>query len=171
MWVSARSQAAAATQDTVGPQPGESPKQRADRELAELLEEVRVALPGLELLLGFLLILPFNATFAEVSGVERAVYVACFVVTAVAAALLMGPTANHRLNFRRVDKELLVKVSNRQVIAGLVMMAVSIALAMYLVGSVVLGTPWAGILAGGIAGWYALWWFALPLLLCRSSRV
>jgi hypothetical protein len=155
--------------DLSGPQPGESPKARADRELGELLEEVRVALPGTELLLGFLFILPFNASFAHVSGLERGVYVGCVVVTALAAALLMAPTATHRVNFRRVDKEHLVRMCNRQVLAGLVLMVVSIALAMYLVGSVVLGTPWAGILAGGIAGWYALWWFALPLAIRRRA--
>ncbi len=105
-------------ESTVGAQPGESAKQRVDRELVELLQEIRVALPGLELLFGFLLILPFTDRFEMITGLQRTVYLACFVTTAASAALMIAPTARHRIRFREVDKEVLLRESNRQVIAG-----------------------------------------------------
>ncbi len=136
---------------------------RADRELGELLEEIRVALPGLELLFGFLLILPFSERFATISGLERDVYITCLLATACATALLVAPTARHRMAFRAVDKEKLVFHANRLVIAGLVLIAVAIALATYLVVSVVLDGTWAAVIASALAGWFALWWFVVPL--------
>ncbi len=157
-------------QTTVGKQPGESPKERVDRELRELLEEIRVALPGLELLFGFLLILPFSERFEVITELQRTVYLACFVTTAAATALLIAPTARHRLGFREVDKELLVRDANRQVIAGLALVAVAIALAVYLAVSVMVGGTWAAVLAGSIAGWFGGWWFVFPLVRHRSSE-
>ena len=148
--------------DLIGPEPGESRKERVDRELGELLQEIRVALPGVELLLGFLLILPFSDRFGEITGVERAVYLTCFVLTAAAIALFIAPTAHHRLGFRSIDKERLLIRTNRQVLGGLAMVAAAIGLAGYLVGSVVLGGAWAGVIAGGIAAWFVTWWFLLP---------
>ncbi|MBA3392510.1 MAG: hypothetical protein H0T89_07700 [Deltaproteobacteria bacterium] len=136
---------------------------RADRELGELLNEIRVALPGLELLFGFLLILPFSDRFASISGLERNIYVACFLATACATALLIAPTARHRMAFRSVDKEKLVIQANRLVIAGLILIAVAIALATYLVVSVVLDGTWAAAIASALAGWFVLWWFGVPL--------
>lgn len=156
--------AASEPAETAGREPGETPKQRADRELRELLEEIRVALPGVELLLGFLLILPFSARFDRIDDVERAVFLACFVVTATATALFIAPAVHHRLGFRRIDKLALIRRTNRQLIGGLAAVAIAIALAGYLVTSVVTGTAWAAAIAAGIASWFALWWFVLPLI-------
>src|SRR5688500_15466519 len=97
----------------------ETPKQRADRELGELLEEIRVALPGVELLLGFLLILPFSDGFEVLDAMQRGVYLTCFALTAAAIAVFIAPTADHRHGFRVIDKELLVIRTSRQVIGGL----------------------------------------------------
>jgi hypothetical protein len=149
--------------DTIGPEPGESTKQRVDRELHELLEEIRVALPGLELLFGFLLILPFTEGVASISATERAIYLACFLATAAATALLIAPSAHHRLGFRRVDKEQLLARANRQMVSGLALVALAIALVVYLVVSVILDAGWAGALAACVAGWFAFCWFVLPL--------
>jgi hypothetical protein len=151
-------------EDTVGPQPGESKKERVDRELRELLEETRVALPGLELLFGFLLILPFSERFGAIDQSQRAIYLACLIATAGALALLVAPSARHRLRFREVDKERLVFVGNRLLIAGLSLVAVSMALAVHLASSVMLDRAWAAALAAFVALWFALWWFVLPLL-------
>ena len=154
---------------TVGAQPGESPKERVDRELRELLEEIRVALPGLELLFGFLLILPFTERFEIITGVQRDVYLACFVTTAAATALLMAPTARHRLGFREVDKELLLRDANRQVIAGLALVAFAFALAIYLAVAVMVNATWAAVLSAAVGGWFAVWWFVFPLWRHRAA--
>ncbi len=145
-----------------GPQPGETEKARVDRELGEMLEELRVALPGVQLLLGFLLVLPFSHNFDNLAAYQRGVFLACFVLTAAIVALFIAPTAAHRLGFRKIDKLVLLLRTNRQIIAGLAMLAVAIALATFLVCSVVLATSWAGIVAGVLALWFALWWFFVP---------
>lgn len=145
--------------DVVGAQPGESRKQRVDRELRELLEEIRVALPGIELLLGFLLVLPFTERFELLGGFDRAMYLACFIFTAMSTALFVAPTAHHRLGFRRVDKEHLLARSNKLILAGLVMLKIAIALAAYVVSTAVVGAPWSYVLAGAITAWFAFWWF------------
>ena len=150
--------------DTVGAQPNESEKERVDRELKEFREETRIVSPGLELLFGFLRILPFGDRFGELVANQRVVYLACLVATALAAALLVAPSARHRLRFRSVDKEHLLFVANRYLIAGLALVALSIALAVYLASSMVLASSWAAWIASFIAAWFAVWWFLLPLL-------
>jgi hypothetical protein len=150
--------------DTTGAEPGETTKERVDRELRELLEETRVVLPGLELLFGFLLILPFSERFAEIGARQQVVYIVCLVATAAAAALFIAPSARHRLGFRSVDKERLLFIANRHLIVGLVLVAASIALAVYLAASMLLGLGWSAILAGCIALWFALFWFVVPLV-------
>lgn len=155
--------------DDIGPAKGESDKERVDRELREMLEEIRVALPGLQLLLGFLLILPFSDGFAELGTAQHDVYLTCFVSTAAASALLVAPTAAHRLGFRKVDKLALLLRTNRQIVAALVLIAVSLSLAAYLVASVVLDSGPAAVIAAGVALWFALWWFVLPELTRRRT--
>ena len=91
--------------DTTGAQPDETPKARVDRELRELLEEIRVLLPGVEILFGFLILLPFSGAFGEISGFERILYLASLLTTSGALALLVSPTTYHRLRFREMDKE------------------------------------------------------------------
>jgi Na+/melibiose symporter-like transporter len=147
----------------VGPQPDETPKQRADRELNELLAEIRIALPGLELLFGFLLILPFTDRFDAIAGFERIVYLGSFLSTAAAAALFIAPTARHRLGFRRVDKQDLLVEANRQVLAGLGLVTLAVALAVFLAVSVAVDGIWAAVTAAAVAAWFAAWWFVIPL--------
>lgn len=157
------------TSDNIGPEAGESDKERVDRELREMLEEIRVALPGLQLLLGFLLILPFSAGFSDLDTAQHDVYLTCFVITAAASALLVAPTAAHRLGFRKVDKLALLLRTNRQIVAALVLIAVSLSLAAYLVASVVLDSGTAAVIAAGVALWFALWWFVVPKLARRRT--
>ena len=97
----------------------ESEAQRDDRNLAELLQELRVAGLGVQVLFGFLLSLPFTNRFSKVSPGQRDLYLASLVLAAVATALLVGPVAYHRLVFRRGQKEHLVKASNVMAISGL----------------------------------------------------
>lgn len=154
------------TSATDSPQPGETEKERLDRELGEMLEELRVALPGVQLLLGFLLVLPFSPGFEDLASYQRDVYLACFLLTAAVVALFIAPTAAHRLGFRKVDKLLLLVRTNRQIVGGLAMLAVAIALATFLVCSVVLASRWATVTATLVALWFGVWWFVVP----RSAR-
>jgi hypothetical protein len=157
-----------ASDDTTGAQPNESPKERVDRELSELLEEIRVMLPGVEILFGFLIILPFSGDFGEISGFERVLYLATLLCTSAALALLMSPTTFHRIRFREMDKERMVFIVNRLVIfaSGLVLLAIG--LAVYLVVESILGGVSAVIIALANALWFAWFWFGLPL---RRKRI
>lgn len=146
-----------------GPQPGESPKERVDRELGELLEEIRVILPGVEILFGFLILLPFEFS-EELVGLERLLYLGAFLSVSAGLALLVAPTTYHRLRFRSMDKERLVFLANRLVIAATVLVAVGIALTVYLVVETIIGGPVAAIIAALNAGWFTWFWFGLPLL-------
>lgn len=161
---------ASAPGDTIGAQPDESPKERVDRELSELLEETRVILPAVELLFGFLILLPFSQGFAEVSGLERALYLVTLGSTALALGLLLATPAHHRLGFRRVDKERLLLSANRLIIAATVLVAVSVASAVYLAVETVVGGGPAGLIAMVYAGILAWLWFGLPVLRRMRDR-
>jgi hypothetical protein len=140
----------------------ENPKQRVDRELHELLEEIRVALPGVELLFGFLLILPFSERFELLGEPQRAIYLACLLATAAATALFISPTAQHRVGFRELNKERLLIRMNRRVIAGLLLVAIAISLATALIVWIVFDPTWAVVIAIGTASWFTAWWFLVP---------
>jgi hypothetical protein len=142
----------------------ESKKERVDRELIELLNELRVALPGVQVLFAFLLILPFQQRFASVSDLDRAVYLAALLSSAVAGAALIAPSVYHRLNFRREDKERILLDSNVLLIAGSYCTAIGIACAMYLVVDVIFGGTSALIATIATVAVYGALWVALPLI-------
>ncbi len=96
----------------------ETPEERADRNLNELLQELRVALPGVQVLFAFLLTVPFSQGFNSLEPVQRELYFGVLLSTALSTALLIAPTANHRLLFRQRQKEHLVRISNRLTLAG-----------------------------------------------------
>jgi hypothetical protein len=141
----------------------ETALERSDRHLAELLQEVRVAQTGVQVLFGFLLTVPFTARFATLGGGERVLYFATLCVAGAAAMLLIAPSAQHRVLFRCGDKEHIVRMANRYAIAGLGCVAVAMVGALMFVADVILGSPMAG-LTGAIAGAGALWcWYLQPL--------
>jgi Family of unknown function (DUF6328) len=145
------------------PEEGESKKERVDRELIELLNEVRVALPGVQVLFAFLLVVPFNQRFVELTSVERWVYYAALLSTALATTLLIAPSSYHRLRFRQGDKEQMLLTSNRLLVSGLAFAALSIVLAVGLISEFVFGTG-PGLVAGiAIGFWLAWFWYGLPL--------
>jgi hypothetical protein len=96
----------------------ESRKERANRELIEMLNELRVALPGVQVLFAFLLTVPFSVGFSEVSDFQRSAYFVTLVASALASGLLIAPAAQHRVLFRQHDKENLLRRSNRYATAG-----------------------------------------------------
>lgn len=135
---------------------------RLDRELLELLNELRVVLPGVQALFAFLLIVPFNDRFAGVTGRERSVYVVALLASAIACVFLTTAPALHRLRFRRHDKAQLLRVGNRCAIAGMVALAVAMVAAVFLVTEVLLGAGVALALTAAVAVPLALLWWVLP---------
>jgi MFS family permease len=141
----------------------ESEAERADRNLGELLQELRVAGLGVQVLFGFLLSLPFTNRFTRLSGGQRDLYLACLVLAAVATALLLGPVAYHRLVFRRGQKESLVQAASVMAIAGLVTVGLAVSVAVLLVARFVTSSTAAGLITALIACMFGLLWFAFPL--------
>lgn len=141
----------------------EDGKERIDRELKELLEEVRVAIPGAEVLFAFLLAVAFTERFKEISPTQQAVYFAALLCTAASTALLIAPTAYHRLRFRDGDKERLLFSATRMAIGSLALLLLAVSGTVYLVGDVIYSPPAAGVVAGLTAAWFVWFWFGLPL--------
>jgi hypothetical protein len=141
----------------------ETPLERADRNLIELLGELRVALPGVQVLFAFLLIVPFNARFDQTTSFQRNVYFATLICTALASALLIAPSMNHRLEFRHGDKDHLVRVANRLTIAGLTFVALAMTGVVALVTDFVFGRTTTLITTFLVAIALALLWYGLPL--------
>src|SRR5919202_1474373 len=111
----------------------EDRKERLDRELIELLNELRVALPGVQVLFAFLLSVPFSQGFAKVTALQRGVFFASFICTAVASAFLIAPSAYHRLRWRAKDKERMLVTSNRFAVTGMAFLALAISGVVYVV--------------------------------------
>jgi hypothetical protein len=149
--------------DGGGGSDGETRKERIDRELIELLNELRVALPGVQFLFAFLLIVPFQQKADQVSDFQRGVYFVALAAAALATALLIAPAAQHRILFRQQDKENLLRRSNRSAIAGLFALALAICSALLLVVDVLFSVTLAWITAGALAVLLAWWWLAVPL--------
>lgn len=141
----------------------ESEKQRLNRELIELLNELRVALPGVQVLFAFLLAVPFQQRFAGVTAFQRDVYFAALSLALIATAFLIAPTALHRLNFRAHDKEAIVVISNRLVIAGTGVLALAMISVMMLISDVLFGVLATVVFSVLSALVFALLWVALPL--------
>ena len=138
---------------------------RLDRELLELLNELRVVLPGVQALFAFLLIVPFTDRFGGVSGRERAVYVTALLASALACVLLSSAPAFHRLRFRRHDKAQLLRVGNRCAIAGMAALAVAMVASVFLVTEVLLGARPAALLSAVVAVPLAVLWWVVPLVI------
>lgn len=141
----------------------ESRKERANRELIEMLNELRVALPGVQVLFAFLLTVPFSVGFSEVSDFQRWAYFVTLVSSALASGLLIAPAAQHRVLFRQHDKENLLRRSNRYATAGVGVLAVAIIAAVILVLDFIYGRTTALVTGGTLAALLAWWWLALPL--------
>jgi uncharacterized membrane protein len=144
--------------------PGETEAERDDRNLIELLQELRVAGLGVQVLFGFLLSLPFTSRFGRLSPAQRELYVASLLLAAISTALLLGPVAYHRLVFRRGQKERLVKDANIMAISGLAAVGLAISAAVLLVVSYVdKGMP-VVVIATLTACLFIGLWFVLPFI-------
>lgn len=148
--------------------PRETRKERVDRELIELLNELRVALPGVQVLFAFLLTVPFSSRFGDLSSVHRGAFFVTFMTTIAASTLLMAPTAYHRIRFRQGDKERMLRSANRFSIAGLGLLVVAITSATFLVGDMMYARTPATLAAGAVLILLVSSWFGLAL--ARRAR-
>jgi hypothetical protein len=141
----------------------ESEAQRDDRNLAELLQELRISGLGVQVLFGFLLSLPFTARFGKLGQGQRDLYLASLVLSAVATALLLGPVAYHRIVFRRRQKEPLVRAASVMATLGLAAVGLAISAAVLLATTTVAtGLP-AGLITVFVLVLFAGLWFVFPL--------
>ena len=142
----------------------ESQEERLNRELIELLNELRVALPGVQILFAFLLTVPWTQQFRRATELQQDVYFFTFLCAAASTALLIAPSAYHRLTWRQHDKEHLLKISNALSIGGTVFLALAMASTVFLVTDVMFEATAAALVAGATAAFYIWFWYAMPLL-------
>jgi hypothetical protein len=141
----------------------ESEAERLDRNLGELLQELRVALPGVQVLFAFLLAVPFQQEFSKITGFQEKVYFATLLLTAVSATLLISPSAYHRMTFRMQQKDDLVFLANKLAIAGLAILALAMTGAIMLITDVLFGAVATLITSVLALAMFVVFWAALPL--------
>jgi hypothetical protein len=146
------------------PDRDETEHERLDRNLTELVGELRVALPGVQVLFAFLLTVPFNQRFGQATEFQKDVYLVTLLATAVSTALLLAPSALHRIDFRQDDKEHIVYAGNRYAIAGFAFLLVAITGAVLLVTDFIYSGTTAAIATVGTGVVLTLYWYVLPLL-------
>jgi hypothetical protein len=142
----------------------ETDNARLDRNLSELLQELRVALPGVQVLFAFLLTIPFNQRFALLTTAQERIYLATLLVTTVAAVLLIAPTAYHRITFRKQQKARLVLLANRLAIVGLGFLALAMTGVVLLITDFLFSTVVTVTCTTFAALMFVTFWYALPLL-------
>jgi hypothetical protein len=141
----------------------ETEKERLDRNLDELLAELRVALPGVQVLFAFLLVLPFNQRFPELSSFQRDTYFVTLLLATAASVCLIAPTAHHRIEFRARDKKRIVFGATRLSIVGLTLLALAMSGAVLLITDFVYAGTTAAITTAGVGLLFALLWYAIPI--------
>jgi hypothetical protein len=141
----------------------ESAKERVNRELGELLQELRVALPGVQVLFGFLLTVPFSNGFAHANGFHRTLLLIALLTAGLSICFLVTPAAQHRILFRAHSKSRLLKRSNMFAISGIVLLAASISVSVVLVVDFLFHARVATVCAGLLAAVLAFFWLIQPL--------
>ena len=146
----------------------ESQPERLDRELTELVQELRVLLPGVQVLFAFLLTVPFSIGFRSVTGAERALFFVALAATSVSAVLLIAPSARHRARFRDRDKEALIVSSNQLTLAATAFLATAMVAVVTLIGDVLYN--WVVGLIAGAATFLLVGWFWYGWSISRNVR-
>lgn len=144
--------------------PGESTEERLDRNTIELLNELRVAGTGIQVMFAFLLVVPFQTGWRHVDSFERTVYFVTLLLVATAAFLLMAPPIHHRILFRHGERRFLVQTANNFAIAGMVMLAFGFVGILVLLSDVVVGGVAPAIVGVLAATFLAGLWFAVPVI-------
>jgi hypothetical protein len=144
--------------------------QRLDRELIELLNELRVVMPGVQVLFGFLLTVPFQQNFAKIDAFQRDVYFATLLLTAASAACLMAPSALHRLTFRAGQKPYLIRFGTRQTIIGMALLALAMNGTLLLLTDILFHSLTVAITLACTVTLFAWLWFGVALRRLASGR-
>lgn len=141
----------------------ESKQEQLDRELIEFLNEVRVVLPGVQVLFAFLLTVPFANRFTDITDLQRQVFFIVFLCTTAATALLIAPSAYHRLRWREYDKERMLRTANRLAIGGMVFLTLALVGAAFLVTDLLFHPAAAAAVTAAVAIFFGWFWWGLPL--------
>jgi len=152
----------------VNEQRDETKAEQLDRELTELVQELRVLLPGVQVLFAFLLTVPFSIGFKSVTGAERALFFAALAATAVSAVLLIAPGARHRARFRDRDKEAIIVSSNQLTLAATGFLAVAITSVVVLIGDYIYN--WVVGVIAGVVTFVLIAWFWYGWSVSRRIR-
>jgi hypothetical protein len=144
-------------------------EQKRDRQMLELLNELRVALPGVQILFAFLLTAPFAQGFQRVTETQKNLFYAALLATAASTICLIAPSATHRLRFHKSDRTFIVESANRYLIAGLVFMGIAIVLAVAMVTDFLYDHWIVWVAPSAVAVALAVTWFIRPLLRRQSS--
>jgi hypothetical protein len=144
--------------------PDETHEERVNRELIELLNELRVALPGVQVLFAFLLAVPFTERFAETTELQRDTYMVALLSTLAGSVFLIAPTAYHRIRFRDRDKEAMLRISNWFAIVGVICLALGMTAVVFLVTDLIFKGVTTALVTSATAALFATVWFMLPLL-------
>ena len=147
----------------------EEEQDRLNRQMIELLNELRVAMPGVQVLFGFLLAVPFQQGFEKVDDFQKIVYFVTLLAAATASAFLIAPSAYHRIVFRQHDKPHIIRLGTRQLLCGMVALAVAMTGAVLLVTDVLFGAPTVVITAIAVAGLFG--WLCFGIGLWRRAQL
>ena len=147
----------------------ETEEERLDRNLMELLQELRVALPGVQVLFAFLLVVPFNQRFPDITNFQQTIYFVTLLLATGATAFLIAPTVHHRVQFREQDKERIVMTANRFTIVGMALLAAAMTGAILLITDLLYKSTTVTIVAALVAVMFALLWYAVPLRRSMTS--
>jgi hypothetical protein len=141
----------------------ETEQERVDRNLQEFLGELRVALPGVQVLFAFLLVVPFNQRFTDVTSFQQTVYFVTLLFAAGASVCLIAPTVHHRIEFRAQDKTRILMLANRLAIAGMAFLAIAMTGAILLITDFLYDSVVTTIIAACVGLAFAIVWFGIPL--------
>ena len=141
----------------------ETERERIDRNLQELLQELRVALPGVQVLFAFLLVVPFNQRFPDITDFQKTIYFVTLLLATGATAFLIAPTVHHRVLFRKQAKEQIVMTANRFAIAGMALLAAAMTGAILLITDVLYGSTAVAIVSAAVALLFFVLWYVVPL--------
>jgi hypothetical protein len=148
----------------------ETEKERLDRNLGELLQELRVALPGVQVLFAFLLVVPFNQRFADITSFQRTLYLVTLLLATAATACLIAPTAHHRVEFRQQDKKRIVFSATKLAVIGLALLAAAMTGAVMLITDFLYHATTVAIVAAAVALLFIGLWFAWPVKRLLDKR-
>ena len=148
----------------------ETEHERIDRNLQEFLGELRVALPGVQVLFAFLLVVPFNQRFTDITSFQKTVYFVTLLLTAASSVCLIAPTAQHRVEFRQQHKEQILLMANRLAIVGLGFLAIAMTGAIMLITDLLYGSTLTAVVTVAVGITFALLWYLVPVQRLVTDR-